>query len=105
VVLPGPETARREGAQSHPVVNAARRLLSSRVAPWAVAAVAAVAAGTALVAILPPARRIVSPDAASFNGLSHVAALFQGSWRSGPHFCTASVVASPSGDVIATAAH
>ena len=32
-------------------------------------------------------------------------ALFQGAWQSSPHFCTASVVNSPSGDVIATAAH
>lgn len=32
-------------------------------------------------------------------------ALFQGAWQSNPHFCTASVVDSPSGDVIATAAH
>jgi hypothetical protein len=84
------------------VVNTARRLLSGRLAPWAVAGVAT---GTALVAILLPGRAIVSPDAASFDGLPQVGALFQGSWHSGPHFCTASVVDSPSGDVIATAAH
>jgi hypothetical protein len=83
-------------------VNAARRALSSRLAPWVVAGVAVV---TALAAILLPGGGTVSPDAASFDGLPQVGALFQGSWQSEPHFCTASVVDSPSGDVIATAAH
>jgi hypothetical protein len=84
------------------VVNAARRSLSSRVAPWIVAGVAVV---TALAAILLPGAGTVSPDAASFDGLPQVGALFQGSWQNEPHFCSASVVDSPSGDLIATAAH
>jgi hypothetical protein len=82
--------------------NAARRALSSRLAPWIVAGVAVL---TALVAILLPGGGAVSPEAASFDGLPQVGALFQGSWQSEPHFCTASVVDSPSGDVIVTAAH
>jgi hypothetical protein len=81
--------------------GAARHVLSSRVTAWAVAGAAAV---VALGAILFP-RNSVSPDAASFTGLPQVGALFQGAWQSNPHFCTASVVDSPSGDVIATAAH
>ncbi len=85
-----------------PAVNAARRSLSSRAAPWIVAAVAA---GAALAAILLPGGGAVSPDAASFDGLPQVGALFQGSWQNEPHFCSASVVDSPSGDLIATAAH
>jgi len=72
------------------------------VTAWAVAGVAVVAA---LVVILLPRGGSVSPDAASFAGLSQVGALFQGAWQNNPHFCTASVVDSPSGDVIATAAH
>jgi Trypsin-like peptidase domain len=84
------------------VVHAAHRALSSRLAPWIVAGVAV---GAALTAILLPGQGTVSPDAASFDGLPQVGALFQGSWPSEPHFCTASVVDSRSGDVIATAAH
>jgi hypothetical protein len=34
-----------------------------------------------------------------------VGALFDGAWQSEPHFCTADVVDSRSGDVIVTAAH
>jgi hypothetical protein len=84
-------------------LRAARRLYSSRVAAWTVAGVAVI---TALAAILVLGNRgTVSPEAASFGGLPQVGALFQGAWRSEPHFCTASVVDSPSGDVIATAAH
>jgi Trypsin-like peptidase domain len=85
-----------------PVVDAARRPLSSRVAPWIVAGVAVVAA---VATILLPGGGTASPDAASFDGLPQVGALFQGSWQSEPHFCSASVVDSPSGDLIATAAH
>jgi Trypsin-like peptidase domain len=84
-------------------VRAARRLYSSRVAAWTIAGVAVM---TALAAILVlGGRGTVSPDAASFDGLPQVGALFQGAWRSEPHFCTASVVDSAPGDVIATAAH
>jgi hypothetical protein len=84
-------------------VRAARRLYASRAAAWAVAGVAVM---TALAAVLLlSGRGTVSPDAASFDGLPQVGALFQGSWRSEPHFCTASVVDSPSGNMIATAAH
>ena len=84
-------------------VRAARRLYCSRVAAWTVAGVAVM---TALAAILVPGSRgAASPDAASFDGLPQVGALFQGAWRSEPHFCTASVVDSASGGVIATAAH
>ncbi len=73
------------------------------MAAWIVAGVAVAAA---LVAFLRPGGGgAISPNAASFDGLPQVGALFQGSWRSEPHFCTASVVDSPSGDVIATAAH
>ena len=78
------------------------RRLSSRVTAWVVAGVAVV---VALGAILLPRGGSVSPDAASFTGISQVGALFQGAWQSNPHFCSASVVDSPSGDVIATAAH
>jgi hypothetical protein len=74
-----------------PVAAAARRLVASRVAAWTVAGLAVVAA---LAAIL-LAGRAVSPDAASFDGLPQVGALFQGACRSEPHFCTASVVDSP----------
>jgi hypothetical protein len=84
-----------------PVAATARRLGASRVAAWTVAGLAVVAA---VAAVLLPGSA-VSPDAASFDGLPQVGALFQGAWRSEPHFCTASVVDSPSGDVIATAAH
>jgi hypothetical protein len=81
----------------------AARLFSSRAAAWIVAGVAVM---TALAAILLlGSRGPVSPSAASFDGLPQVGALFQGAWRSEPHFCTASVVDSPSGDVIVTAAH
>jgi hypothetical protein len=83
-------------------VAAARRLFLSRMTPWIVAGAAVVAA---LLAILLPGGGTVSPDAASFDGLAQVGALFKGAWQSEPHFCTASVVDSPSGDVIATAAH
>ena len=82
--------------------GAARHVLSSRVTAWAVAGVAV---AVALGAILLPRGDSVSPDAASFTGLPQVGALFQGAWQSSPHFCSASVVDSPSGDVIATAAH
>ena len=93
----------RTGAGVRLAVHAAQRLFSMRVAVWAVAGVAVM---TALAAILlPGGRGTVSPDAASFDGLPQVGALFQGAWRSEPHFCTASVVDSSSGDVIATAAH
>lgn len=43
--------------------------------------------------------------ATSFAGLPQVGALFAGSSDQGLHFCTASVVHSSAGDVIATAAH
>ncbi len=43
--------------------------------------------------------------AAGFDGLSQVGALFANSSDEGPHFCTASVVHSRGGDIIATAAH
>ena len=43
--------------------------------------------------------------AVSFDGLSQVGALFAGPSDQGLHFCTASVVHSPAGNVIATAAH
>jgi len=101
---PAPSRDRaRRGTQGQSVVTAAWRLLSSRVTAWTVAGVALV---TALAAILlPGGGGAVSPDAASFDGLPQVGALFQGAWQSSPHFCTASVVNSPSGDVIATAAH
>jgi hypothetical protein len=82
--------------------GAVRRRLSSRVTAWVVAGVAVV---VALGAILLPRGGSVSPDAASFPGLSQVGALFQGAWQSSPHFCSASVVDSSAGDVIATAAH
>ena len=84
-------------------IRAARRLYASRAAAWTVAGVAVM---TALAAILlPGGRGTVVPYAASFDGLPQVGALFRGAWQSEPHFCTASVVNSPSGDVIATAAH
>ena len=84
-------------------VQAARRLYASRAAAWTVASVAVM---TALAAILlPGGRGTVAPYAASFDGLPQVGALFRGASQSEPHFCTASVVDSPSGDVIATAAH
>lgn len=86
----------------HFVVNAQRRLYSSRLAAWTVAGAAVI---TALVAILLPRGGAVSPEAAPFDGLPQVGALFHGAWNSESHFCTASVVDSPSGDVIATAAH
>jgi hypothetical protein len=82
---------------------AARRLVASRVAAWTAAGLAAVAALAAI--LLAGGVSAASPDAASFDGLPQVGALFQGAWRSEPHFCTASVVDSPSGDVIVTAAH
>ena len=85
------------------VVAAARRLVSSRAAAWTIAVVAVVAALVPI--LLPRDASAASPQAASFDGLSQVGALFQGAWRSEPHFCTASVVDSPSGDVIVTAAH
>jgi hypothetical protein len=72
------------------------------VTAWAAAGVAVV---VALGAMLLPRGSGVSPQAASFTGLPQVGSLFQGAWQSNPHFCTASVVDSPSGDVIATAAH
>ena len=86
-----------------PAAAAARRLVASRVAAWTVAGLVAVAALAAI--LLAGGASTVSPDAASFDGLPQVGALFQGAWRSEPHFCTASVVDSPSGDVIVTAAH
>jgi Trypsin-like peptidase domain len=85
------------------VAAAARRLAASRVAAWTVAGLAVVAALVA--GLLVGGASTVSPSAASFDGLPQVGALFQGAWRSEPHFCTASVVDSPSGDVIVTAAH
>ena len=84
-------------------VATARRWFSSRLVAWTIAGIASV---VALVAIAQPwGPGTVSPEAASFNGLPQVGALFQGSWQSTPHFCSAAVVDSPSGDVIVTAAH
>jgi trypsin-like peptidase len=86
-----------------PALDAVRRWFPSRVAAWTVAGVAVAAA---LAAVLPPGgTSAVSPSAASFDGLPQVGALFEGAWQSEPHFCTADVVDSPSGDVIVTAAH
>ena len=85
------------------VVAAARRLVSSRTAAWTSAGVVAVVALVGF--LLPRGADAAAPSAASFDGLSQVGALFPGPWRSEPHFCSASVVNSPSGDVIATAAH
>jgi len=45
------------------------------------------------------------PVAVSFDGLPQVGALFAGAADQGLHFCSASVVHSPAGNVIATAAH
>jgi Trypsin-like peptidase domain len=45
-----------------------------------------------------------SPSGVAFAGTPTVGALFSGS-PYGAHFCTASVVASPAGDVVVTAAH
>jgi hypothetical protein len=45
------------------------------------------------------------PVAVAFKGLPQVGALFAGPSDQGLHFCTASVVHSPAGNVIATAAH
>ena len=85
------------------VAAAARRLVVSRMAAWTVAGLAAAAALVA--GLLAGGASTVSPNAASFDGLPQVGALFQGAWRSEPHFCSASVVDSPAGDVIVTAAH
>jgi len=55
-------------------VRAARRLYASRAAAWSVAGVAVM---TALAAVLLlGGRGTVSPDAASFDGLPQVGALF-----------------------------
>ncbi len=48
---------------------------------------------------------VTQTRATSFDGLPQVGALFAGTSDTGPHFCTASVVHSTHGDVIATAAH
>ena len=52
-----------------------------------------------------PATTAGQSVAVGFDGLSQVGALFAGSSDQGPHFCTASVVHSRGGDIIATAAH
>jgi Trypsin-like peptidase domain len=89
------------------VIAAAQRLFSSRVAAWTIAGIASVVALVAIAVafVLPGTTVTVSPEAASFDGVPQVGALFEGTWRSTPHFCSAVVVDSPSGDVIATAAH
>jgi V8-like Glu-specific endopeptidase len=46
-----------------------------------------------------------SPDARAFNGTKAVGALFTDVKGKLTHFCTASVVASPAGDLLLTAAH
>ena len=84
-------------------IQAARRLYATRAAAWTVAGLAVMMALAAI--LLPGGRGTVVPYAASFDGLLQVGALFRGAWQSEPHICTASVVNSPSGDVIATAAH
>ena len=84
------------------MAGAVWRRLSSRVTAWGVAGVAVV---VALGAILLPRGGSVSPMLPPLQGISQVGALFQGAWQSNPHFCSASVVDSPSGDLIATAAH
>ena len=91
----------------HFAIAAARRWLSSRMAGWIVAGVAAVVALVAIVVgfVLPGSPAPGTPTASSFNGLPQVGALFEGAWRSSSHFCSGAVVDSPSGDVIVTAAH
>jgi V8-like Glu-specific endopeptidase len=77
-----------------------RRLRSATVIAAAVLALAALALPGA-VSAKPPAG---TPTAKPFPGTPTVGALF-GSAGSKKHFCTASVVASPSGDVLLTAGH
>src|SRR5260370_34220134 len=71
------------------------------------ASVVATAIGASLVSPVaqaagqPAARRSIT-----FNGTAAVGALFTSSnGRLGSHFCTASVVSSPAGDLLITAAH
>jgi V8-like Glu-specific endopeptidase len=53
----------------------------------------------------PPARP-VTQDARSFDGVAAVGALFQvGQGGPAQHYCTGSVVHSPAGDIVLTAAH
>jgi V8-like Glu-specific endopeptidase len=64
------------------------------------------AALTVLVAILWQTVPSAMATSASFAGTPSVGALFSvNHGRLGSHFCTASVVASPAGDVLVTAAH
>ena len=90
----------------------ARRWVSLWVGVTLILAVAGCASSTghpAGVATTRPATSALTiprqSGAVSFDGLSQVGALFAGSSDQGLHFCTASVVHSRGGDVIATAAH
>jgi V8-like Glu-specific endopeptidase len=64
-------------------------------------------AGTesALAAQLRGSARTISPAARAFNGIKSVGALFTDVNGKLTHFCTASVISSPAGDLLLTAAH
>lgn len=76
------------------------RALARTLAVLAVGALAVTAFGSARVSHAP----VSTPTAVSFAGVSTVGPLFRGP-VSGAHVCTASVVDSPSQDLILTAAH
>lgn len=77
----------------------------------AVAVTAALSIGTPGAAAAQPTRpdqrhaQLASPQARAFNGVKAVGALFVDQKGKLTHFCTASVVASPAGDLLLTAAH
>jgi len=80
----------------------AMRPRHARIAPFAAVAVAVVVATAAAAA-----RATGGPTAVGADGPAAVGALFTltGDGSLGNHFCTATVVDSPSGDVVVTAAH
>jgi hypothetical protein len=71
-----------------------------------VARTAAFAAGLLVLAAGIPSAAAGIPDARPFRGVPYVGALFTGSAGvPGSHFCTASVVDSPGGNLLITSAH
>jgi hypothetical protein len=85
------------------LVRIGSRAGSSRRVAWAVAGIAIVVAAVAI--LVPSGGERVAPTAAPFDGIPQVGALFRDGSDTGVPFCTASVVDSPKGDLLATAAH
>jgi len=95
--------SQRQARLARPARGAATGLavaLTATLSVWTPGA----GAGSALAAQFRSMARI-TPDGRAFNGIKSVGALFTDVNGKLTHFCTASVVSSPDGDLLLTAAH